>query len=252
MKKLITTDLGGQPVYFKDFEFIQEQIRELLGATYDKLDSTKVTVLNSATFDLSTDGYTLDVLTAGWAYYAGEYFYIPVHSATGSGTDVPKWNIVETYDSRGLKTFSDTGVGDKDVYLVRQLHVSYVPPASGGVLYSETEAIPMATDWVNIAAQSPWSSGSFYYRLNELGHLEIHGACTATVSTAVDGVVIFVLPEGFRPSGEVLKSAAVQYNTGRFAQITYATNGEVIFYSDDIADPILVGFQHTVFLNWTN
>jgi len=198
MKKLITTDLGGHPVYFKDFEFVQEQIRELAKSTFGHLDPTIVNILNGGSYQVSTDGFTIDVLTEGWAYYQGEFFYIPVHSATGSGTDVAKWNIVESYDARGLKTFKDATVGDKNVYLVRQLQVSFVPPASGGADFSLTKEANKETPWQTATVQSPFT-GTFQYRLNKDGNLQLKG--TVINDNSFDySLVLFVLPVGFRPS----------------------------------------------------
>ena len=246
MKKLLTTDLGGQPVYFKDFEFIQEQIRELTKATIGYLDTSKITILNGATFNLSTDGFTIDVLTEGWAYYQGEYFYIPVHSVTGSGTEVPKWNIVETYDSRGLKTFQDTSVGDKDVYLLRQLKISYVEPAVGGILFSETEYANMESSWTGITVQSPWAeSESFNYRKNKTGQLELYGVVYGA------GVIqpIGILPSEHTPDYLQYHTITVYNSTLGAVEVkpfSLATNGELRYLGAATTDILYLYFNHVL------
>jgi hypothetical protein len=244
MKNLITTDLGGHPVYFKDFEFVQEQIRELVSASFGHLDSTIVTVLNGCEVTISTDGYTIEV-TEGWAYYDGEMFYIPAQSATGSSPNVAKWRISESWDSRGLKTFRSETVGDKNVYQVRQLQIGYYASASEGVLFSSTVLPTRETDWASISIQSPFS-GTLRYRKNLFGHLEIQGV----VDNGSNNHLIGILPEGFRPSSTLRIGVPVLSGTG-FGHLEINASGEITYYSVAYIYPLSIYVNNTVFLSTT-
>lgn len=234
MKKLITTDLGGQPVYFKDFEFIQEMIRELAKAALGHNDSTKVTVLNSFQYSLSTDGYTVNVTVAGWAYYQGEMFYVPIQSVTGSSPDVLKWVILESNDSRGLKTFKDETVGDKEVYKIRTLKLEYLPSTNTSPNFSNT-VLPITTyPWTTATLNSGWESSpdnginrpGLKYRINSMGDLELIGAIRHT-GLILGASIVAVLPEGFRPNKrEYFKVGHIDYSP---LNCFVNTNGEIVF-----------------------
>jgi hypothetical protein len=249
MKKLITTDLGGHPVYFKDFEFIQEQIRELALSTLGDLDDTIVTILNGGSYQVSTDGYTIDVLTEGWAYHAGEFFYIPVHSVTGSGTDVAKWVIVETNDPRGLKTFQDTTVGQKNVYLVRTLQVAFVPSPASGVDFSLTEERIKSTEWQSATAQSPFF-GTFQYRLDTLGRLELIGYVDI-YDTITNEATLYVLPIGYRPSYIIpFKQPIINDEGLKQSSISIKSSGEIQILISGTVALSRVYLQHTFYLQY--
>lgn len=227
MKKLITGDLGGHPVYFKDFEFIQEQIRELAKAAFGHCDPAIVTVLNGCEVTISTDGYTCG-LTEGWAVYDNEFFYIPAQTATGSNPEVIKWIVTESWDSRGLKTFSDPAVGNKDVYKIRQLYIDYVASGSPGILFSSTVFNNRSSFWTELTVNSPWIVDEpINYRLNERGKLEIKGFIH--YASGIGTAVIGVLPEGFRPTNYVYMPANNFLLAGYFtpAVIEYYPNGNI-------------------------
>ena len=247
MKKLITTDLGGQPVYFKDFEFVQEMIRELAKSALGFNSDSIITILNGATYDLATDGYTIDILTEGWGWYNGEMFYIPVQSATGSNPNVLKWNITETNDPRGLKTFSDDTVGDKDVYLVRTLTLSYVPAAAGGVLFSATKQINFETNWSAVSPQAPWN-GQFKYRINNAGDLEIAGTLTNAGAATVHAGVIYVFPEAYWPKIDLSLPVSTVSGTGISGELLLKTNGELIYYNQLYTTSVEIMFAHKFML----
>lgn len=158
MKKILTEVLGGQPVKFVDFEFIQEQIRELIASAFGNLDPLKITILSGFDYTLSTDGYTFEVIKEGFAYYNNEYYYIPTQAITGSSPNVLKWVVSTSYDSRGLKTFKDTAVGDKDVYEVKQLTLAYLPSSADEILFSETKRATPVLKEDNIELISTQSS----------------------------------------------------------------------------------------------
>jgi len=229
MKKLITTDLGGHPVYYTDFEFVQEMIRELVEGVYGYLDEAKVTILKGCELTISTDGYTISV-TEGYAFYDGEIFHISAHESTGETPEVAKWIVSEDYDSRGTKTFKNETV--KDVYLVRELVIDYLPAVSSGVLVSETEYINQSTDWADMSVQSPFhtltGANKARYRINKSNQLEIKGMIYSDYPVS-NGTVIGTLPEGYRPS--ILSMHPVASSGSRIGYIQIGTSGEIRFYN---------------------
>lgn len=243
MKKLITADLGGHPVYFKDFEFIQEQIRELALANFGGFDDTIITVLNSVVFDIATDGFTIEVTTAGWAYYNGEMFYVPLQSATGSAPNILKWTVNEANDPRGLKTFKEESVGDKNVYLVRTLLLGYYPAVAPGIDFDDTGIPPALTDWTEVIYQGAWriptsppadSDIALKYRINGLGQLEIIGTVEANddpqgTMPATD--IIGILEEWAFPAKERWFQITLNYNDKKSFACSLAPNGELRFHS---------------------
>ncbi len=242
MKQLITTDLGGHPIKYKDFEFLQEQIRELVNATFGQLDWTKVTVLRGCTITVSSDGYTITV-TDGFAFYNGFYYHVPAHSITGTTPQVAKWIVAYSYDSRGLKTFKDTS--QKNVYKIDELKLAFVNSADTGVAIADTIMSTKKTDWVTVTnLPTGWNVHEpIMYRLNSNGDLQIKGKCYMDDSTESVG---FVLPVGFRPQKNTIIPVAkwgpaptdVWY-------VTINANGEFLW---DIAT---MGFilNHTIILD---
>lgn len=198
MKKLITTDLGGHPIKFSDFEFIQEQIRELAQAIFATLPNNTIVILQGAQATVSGDGYTIDI-TEGFGYYNGEYYYIPEHQATGSSPNVAKWRVNERWDARGSKKFRDI-VSNIDVYKIRELKVGFYAPAEEGVLFSTTWFNYQASEWATIALSGDWS-GNLYYRINRQGKLELKANyLDNSNNTNHNGEILCTLPASFRPS----------------------------------------------------
>lgn len=136
MKKLITDDLGGHPVYFKDFEFVQEQIRELAQATFGFLSDTIVTILSGCEVEVDSSGTA--TLSEGWVYYDGELFQVDAAEIYRESADyVLKWYIQTSYDSRGAKEFKDES--NHSVYAVRKMVLIYKAESVAGALFSESE-----------------------------------------------------------------------------------------------------------------
>jgi len=247
MKELITTDLGGQPVYFKDFEFIQEQIRELAKTSMGLEDNSIVTLMNKATINVSTDGYTIEVVTEGWAWYNGEMFRVPVQSATGSSPNVAKWRIKEEWDSRGLKTFKDETVGAKNVYLVRTLELGYYSSGAEGVLFSTTKFPHDYSPWTKLALGTYWADFTtfteypgFWYRKNAQGHLELMVAIYNTQTLASSNYsTIGVLPEGYRPKNIIKKHISPDTYSSNHIYWYWSIypNGEITFYTSNLNTP---------------
>lgn len=197
MKKLITTDLGGQPFYYKDFEFAQEQIRELAKANFGHLQSGIVNIVNGADYTISTDGYTVDITSEGWAWYNGEYYYIPTQSATGATPNLLKWVVEETFDPRGLKTFSETTVGEKEVYQVSTLKLAYLPSAVAAPLFSQTRiATPVLKSDVILINSSPLSFIEADFKESDTISLDnVTSDVTISVSNLINGQIGYISVE---------------------------------------------------------
>ena len=237
MKKLITTNLGGHPIKFEDLEFLQEQIRELSIASFGFLDAAKVTLLKGIDLSVSTDGYTVTV-TEGYVWYDNEFFHVSAHEAQGSGSEVAKWVVVESWDSRGNKEFYEEGVGYVDVYKIRELKLDFVSTASPGVTLANTQSyLKQKEAWITPSLATFWNDGLSYpgsypfkYRKNELGQLEIVGAAYVDGNERVG----FILPEGYRPNEDIIISVPVylvqEYTTGNSsALVIIKKNGEFYF-----------------------
>lgn len=122
MKWIKSLLLGGQPVKYDDFDFaVKEAMSDLAKAVFGFLPSTtKVCVLNGC--DVTIDGSDL-TMTAGWVYYNNEVFQVDTVNIEKDVGEVAVWQMVESYDSRGNKTFKDETV--QDTYLVRKFTVVY-------------------------------------------------------------------------------------------------------------------------------
>jgi len=258
MKQLKTTDMGGHPIYYTDFEFIQEQIRELAEASFKHLVSTtNVLILNSVEWTISTDGYTIEITRAGWAFYNGEYFYVPLHAATGASPSVAKWQIVETYDPRGHKKFYETSVGYRDVYNVRTLQVAFLPVAISAPLFIDTELahpppVIIETAWVIATLQSPYLTVGYpfemRYRKNQNGDLQLYGIATSSLST-LHNVVMFVLPLEFRPQIDVIFPITWADGTDVYdGHLAVKSNGEVMYRGVNHYAAPYIYVNHTIVL----
>ncbi len=247
MKKLITDDLGGHPVYFKDFEFIQEQIRELAKTSMGLENNSVVTLMNNATINVSTDGYTIEVVTEGWAWYNNEMFRVPVQEATGSSPNIAKWRIKEEWDSRGLKTFKDETVGDKNVYLVRTLELGYYASGAEGILFSTTKFPHDYTPWTQLTLGAYWANitiateyQGFWYRKNAQGHLELIIAIYNTQGSASSNYSnIGTLPEGYRPKNTIKKHMSPNTFNSNHVYWLFIINptGEIEFFTSNLNTP---------------
>lgn len=244
MKKFITSDLGGHPIYMEDLEFLQEQIRELAEAAFGYCDPAIVTVLNGCEVTVSGDGYTITV-TEGWAVYDNEFYYIPAQEATGSAGEVAKWRIAEAYDSRGLKTFADPAVGNKNTYLVRTLSLDFYPVISDGILFSDTVIYGSNLAWQEASVNSPYT-GTFKYRVTREKKLEILG--TIGLASSNFSTAIFVFDEDYWPLTEQALPVAIT-NMGAAAKITLKTNGEFTYTGYPGQIPYSIYFSHTFILN---
>ncbi len=260
MKKLLTNELGGHPFYFKDLEFLQEQVRELTKANFGRNLDADVTILHGGKITVSTDGYTVSV-TAGYAYYNGQYYYIPAHESTGSSPDVAKWVVEQSYDPRGLKKFFEPSVGYKDVYLVETLMVAFLPTSVAGVPISDTKFLDNSTPWEKMTPEGSWINppapappfplfDGIYVRRNYEGNLEFKGSFHFPVGATWHGL-LFILPDNLKThkGGYGNVNAFPFLSTGDLGGFTFhnTDNGEVVLVVQDAMKPII----SAVYLNYT-
>ena len=127
MKKLITEGLGGHPVKYKDFEFIQEMIREVVKSFSMMAPSNNVVVMSGC--KVTTDGSVLN-MGKGAVIYDNELFMVSAQSIEKQDPEhVAQWFIKETNDARGEKTFK-SGL-TKQVFLIREFEIRYAADGTG-------------------------------------------------------------------------------------------------------------------------
>lgn len=153
MKKIITDGLGGHPVKFLDFEFVQEQIREIITAEFGSFPSNKVVVVSGCS--ITTDESDTSI-TAGYVVYGGELYAVAAKSIQKTSLEQQaKWRIVTNTDTRGNKTFADGS--QKSVYVNKQMEIFYVFHYEDGIPVSETESRDKYVGGVPIGSIVLWS-----------------------------------------------------------------------------------------------
>lgn len=205
MKKLITSDTDGHPIYFRDLEFIQEQIRELTKASFGHLGDNKIYVLTGC--NISTDAAGTITVGEGMVYYNGETFIVEAHQAyPSSDTEKAVWQIEEANDPRGEKKFKN-GI-TRQVYLVRKMRVQYMQSVTA-LPISETQTIEKQQrgEWQELTLQTGFESvpghKTLSIRKDILGNVHLIGRVDEKVGIAhwFDDEIICNIPEQFRPWG---------------------------------------------------
>lgn len=117
MNKLKTTDVGGFPFKLDDLRWqfgAYEETFKALMSGYG-LSSTSVVILGGCA--RSIVGGTVTI-ASGYVYINGEIYLVPTHSyAAPSPGQREYWQISESYDPAGAKTFQNTTV--HDTYAIR-------------------------------------------------------------------------------------------------------------------------------------
>jgi hypothetical protein len=131
MNNLKTTDLGRMPIVLDDLRFINDSLKEVINGIVAH-DTSSVVILSGCEIDYtSLSAGTLN-MTAGAVYYNGEIY--SVNAVTSMTYDLTvRWEIEETNDPAGLKTFA-SGTSH-NTYKIRKAVVKQGGTVPSGALY---------------------------------------------------------------------------------------------------------------------
>lgn len=141
MNRLVTTDLGGFPLFLNDARFLDEAIREVLSAgTLAWGDPAGFYIISGCekTDIIGPGGIPQYQIAAGYVALGGEVFRVNAHVLTallpGAGTEY-HWVVTESYASDGDKIFKDGSA--HQTHLQRRAKVVLAAPPAGDYLPME-------------------------------------------------------------------------------------------------------------------
>ena len=136
MKRLDTTQTGGQPLESDDLGFLQDNIITAMGgliSTYLPVDTTTGYILSGC---IQSDGGATFDYTSGFVYFSGEVFRFDAINVTKPAAGQKQvFNIVDIdgLEAAAIKTFED--LSSKNVYRNRSVEIINVLTSDARVAY---------------------------------------------------------------------------------------------------------------------